>query len=159
MRIKIFEFNRYRETPEQFEVGVREFVKDSPIVTEMKLWENLSNSDIVIQLTLGEESIASQDFILWHGLDLETAEGQANTTLEAVSHAGKKAKHLSIISLSKSNRSVMAMIIQGEGSPHGIETAEQVVEEAPTESHTSVNEGTDARAKRGGKHRDRKTTP
>jgi hypothetical protein len=154
MRIKIFEFNRYSETPEKFESRVRSFIETAH-VTEMKLWENLSNSEVVFQFTLGSDDTVTQEFNLWAFISLEDAEAIANSTLEAVVHAGLKAQHLNVISLSKSNRAVMAMVVQGESGPHGIPTS-QDNEEASPESNPTAHEVSDSRAKRGLKHRDRK---
>lgn len=116
MTLKVLTYNKNRQTLDSFEKAARDFVSTAPTVVGLKAFESPATGELVFQFELGTERKASQDICILGWTDMQTIEGLVNATLEGIRDAGKQAKHINLVALSKTPRVLAAMIVEGVSS-------------------------------------------
>ncbi len=158
MQVKCFKFNRHGQSVDEFESIVQAFVKEHSNIVDMKVWENLDNSSIVVVLQTGVERRPPQEFCLLAWLDVDSLEELANNTLESITRVGKTVSCLSIVTLSRSPRALVAMIVEQRGSgSNGIKR--EAGKKAAGKSDPTADPKSDTGTKRRQRSGDRKTPP
>jgi hypothetical protein len=156
MQIKFFVLNKWNESVEQFEKRVRDFLgyENKRRVTGLRVWEQVSNGEIIFQFELGEFDPGLQDFAVFAWLDLGTVEELINNTQDSLARQGKKATYLNVITLNKSPRALAAMLVEGSNA----NVSEPTGEEKTTEQDSGTHAESDQSAKRSQRRRNRKTS-
>lgn len=152
--LKLLTLNKYRQSPDAFEVTVQEFLKTAPDVKGFKAFENPNTGDVVFQFELGAERTREQEIcvIAWVGMD--QVEELTNNVLTRINERGKRASFVNVIALSKSPRAMVAVLVEGDGS--GSDNVSQQGE--AKEQNQGTNAGTDSGTKRRGVRRNRKNS-
>jgi hypothetical protein len=150
-RIKIFKLNKWNESVDQFEKRVNDWIETTGDVSIRQAYENLYNNDVVFIFEHGEKKSVDQDFGILAWVNLTNLEEVVNSTLSGVEESERRAKHITFVSASKSDRSLCAFIVEGKRS-YPASSGPELSDTDGNDQHESAkaqqDQTTDARPKR-----------
>lgn len=144
--VKVFAYNKYIESPDQFEQKVNGFLAAIGNIEDLKASENAYNGDIVITVTYGEKKSVEQEICIIAWDVLANIESAVNSTLERVSALGKCGKFINFVTTSKSARVLAVFVVEssGRGNTNDAERTED-------QQEAKQNKNPNVKAKRGRK--------
>ncbi len=117
MQIKVFSFDKWKESPEQFEKRVNDWIQSTGDISLQSVEEHKHSGDIIfIFKSSGEKKSIDQELCLIAWSDLETLEGAVNNALSGVAESGRNAKHINLVTTSKSRRALAVFVVEGRSN-------------------------------------------
>lgn len=144
--IKLFVYNKYNTSLEDFIAKISDYVAAAPKILSLELIEDLNNSDIIWKFVVDSKVPAKQSIYITSWKSLLELESLLNGAVENERDPLAKVQHIRILKLAKSPRALGALII---------ERPNEAPKESPTESDTKAHAIPNKRTKRGSVRRHR----